>query len=221
MADRAIRYQSLEVSLSQGRETTIDDACHSDRDQDVSGVLSTIRTERERDPNDAVSTHFQQDACQNHRDRCRCLNVSVRQPRVKREAWYFDRKTDEQQNECGDLQTWAEDIALLCHRSQLHQIERTDLPFRSTPEVEHQNCDQHQNATCERVEKELDRCVLAAWSAPDADEKIHRQQHDFPEYVEQEEVERQEHAEHSRFQQQKQNQVSLHLLLDAPRSHHR
>ena len=58
----------------------------------------------------------------------------------------------------------------------------------------------------QRVQEKLDRRIFAARAAPDADEEIHRQQHHFPEDVEQEEVERQKRADHARFQEQEQAQ---------------
>ena len=83
-----------------------------------------------------------------------------------------------------------------------------------TVEVQHQDGDQHQHAAEQRVEKELDRRIFTPWSAPDADQEVHRQQHDFPEDVEQEEVEGQKDADHASFQQQKQHTVGLHMLGD-------
>ena len=88
-------------------------------------------------------------------------------------------------------------------------------------EVQHQDGDQHQHAAEQRVEEELDRRVFAPRAAPDADQEVHRQQHHFPEDVEQEEVERQEDAEHARFEQQEQNAVGLHVLVDRPAGAHR
>ena len=38
--------------------------------------------------------------------------------------------------------------------------------------------------------------------APDADQEVHRNERDFPEHVEQEQVERGEHADHTELQQQ-------------------
>ena len=88
-------------------------------------------------------------------------------------------------------------------------------------EIEHQNGDQHQHAADQREEEELDRRVFAPRSAPDADQEIHRQQHDFPEDVEQEEIECQKDAHHARFQQQEQDAVGLHMLVDLPTRGHR
>ena len=54
------------------------------------------------------------------------------------------------------------------------------------------NAEQHEDAAGQRVEEELDGRVLVARAAPDADEEVHRQEHDLPEHVEEEEVERDE-----------------------------
>ena len=88
-------------------------------------------------------------------------------------------------------------------------------------EVQHQDGDQHQHAAEQRVQEELDRRVFAPRAAPDADQEVHRQQHHFPEHVEQEEVERQEDAQHARFQQQEQDAVGLDVLVDRPARAHR
>src|SRR5207253_10988186 len=55
-------------------------------------------------------------------------------------------------------------------------------------------------------------------TTPDTDKKIHRQQHHFPEDVEQEEIESQEDPDHARFQQEEQNAISLHVFGNRPRS---
>ena len=62
----------------------------------------------------------------------------------------------------------------------------------SRREVEVEQRDQHQHRAEQRVEEELDRRVLVPRAAPDADQEVHRQEHDFPEDVEEEEVERDE-----------------------------
>ena len=88
-------------------------------------------------------------------------------------------------------------------------------------EVQQQDRNQHQHAADQRVQKELDRRVFASRPAPDADQEVHRQQHHFPEHIEQEEVERQEDAQHAGFQQQEQYAVGLHVLGHRPTGTHR
>ena len=75
-------------------------------------------------------------------------------------------------------------------------------------EVETQHGDQDEHAAEQGVEEELDGGIFAARPAPDADEEVHRQQHHFPEDVEEEEIEREERAEHAGFEDQEQHAVA-------------
>ena len=47
-------------------------------------------------------------------------------------------------------------------------------------------------------------------AAPDADDEVHRHEHDFPEDVEEEEVESQEHAQHAHLEHEEGDHVLLH-----------
>ena len=55
--------------------------------------------------------------------------------------------------------------------------------------VEVENRREHQHGAGHGVEEELDGGVDAAFVAPDADEEVHRDEADFPEGVEEEEIE--------------------------------
>ena len=79
-------------------------------------------------------------------------------------------------------------------------------------EVDHRR--QHQDAAERRVEHELDRRVDAPLAAPDADEQEHRDQHRFPEDVEQEQVLREERAHHRELDQEDHRVEQLHVLGD-------
>src|ERR1700687_6267899 len=61
-------------------------------------------------------------------------------------------------------------------------------------EVESQDRDQHQQPTELSEEEELRRRVHPPLMAPDRDQEIHGNQHQFPCEVEQEQITRQEHA---------------------------
>ncbi len=87
-------------------------------------------------------------------------------------------------------------------------------------EVKRQQRDQDEDAAEQGVEEELDGGVLAARAAPDADQEVHGQEHDFPEDVEQEEIQRQERAQHAGFQKQKQHAVAADETVDLPASDH-
>ena len=88
-------------------------------------------------------------------------------------------------------------------------------------EVEREDAQQHQHRAGQSVEKELDRRVKLPRSAPDADDEVHRHQHQFPEDVEQEEIERKKHADHARLQQQEHGVVFADAILNgAPGAEH-
>ena len=87
------------------------------------------------------------------------------------------------------------------HRGAIHQVW---LPG-GEPQVD--DGDEHQQRAEHRVDEELEARVDAALAAPDADDEIHRDEHDLPHHVEQEEIARQEDAEHSRGQHEEQRVV--------------
>ena len=79
-------------------------------------------------------------------------------------------------------------------------------------QVDHRR--QHQDAAERGVEDELDRGVDAPLAAPDADDQEHRDQHRFPEHVEQEQVLRQEGAQHRELDEEHHRVEQLHALRD-------
>ncbi len=74
--------------------------------------------------------------------------------------------------------------------------------------------DQHQQAAGHGVEEELDRRVDPPLAAPDADQEVHRDQHDLPEDVEEEEVVGDQGAEHAGGEQQHGGAEERPVLLD-------
>ena len=99
-----------------------------------------------------------------------------------------------------------------------HHILADEVANVGEVETEHGNEDE--DASQQRIKEELDRGILAPRTTPDADEEIHRQQHDFPEDVEQEEVERQKRSHHPGFKDQKQDAVAAHHTVDLPAGDH-
>ena len=75
---------------------------------------------------------------------------------------------------------------------------------------------QHEQAAGHGEENEFHRRVDAPRTAPHADQKIHRHQHDFPEHIEQHQIERQEGAEHAGFQEQHEDQILFDLVTHRP-----
>ena len=68
-----------------------------------------------------------------------------------------------------------------------------------------------------RIDEELHRRITAACPTPDTDQEEHRDQHDLPEDIEQEEIQCREHAQYTRLQYQQQTEIKRCALGDIPR----
>src|SRR4030095_752840 len=90
---------------------------------------------------------------------------------------------------------------------ELEQIESQDLGKLRMTGCEIDDRHQHQQAPCHGIEHEFNCGIDPAHAAPDADQKIHRNQHHFPEYIEKKKIQRDEGAEHTGFQNQHKKQV--------------
>ena len=74
-------------------------------------------------------------------------------------------------------------------------VEGVDAGRATVHDIQRHDRDQHQQAADLREQEELDGRVDAALVPPDPDEEVHRDEHQLPEEVEQEEIEREEHAD--------------------------
>jgi hypothetical protein len=147
------------------------------------------------------------------------LDVRVGEPGVEREDRHLDREADEQaykrqharraSNRCENARG---DVRGIHHRDHVECM-RAGLRINRA-EVQPDHDQQQQHRACKRVEEKLDGGVFATRTAPDADKEIHRQQHHFPEHVEEEHVERNKHAHHARVEQQEHRKVALQGLRD-------
>ena len=146
-----------------------------------------------------------------HRARRRRLGVGVRQPCVEREHRHLDGERDKEGPEQPELHLRA---GIGRHAQQVFEGEAVVAELLVVLEVNGQHSQQHQHRAGQGVEEELDRRVQPPAAAPDADDEVHRHQHDLPEDVEQEHVQHHEDAEHARLQEQEESVVLLDALLD-------
>ena len=199
VAHRAVGDQLLHVLLHHADQRAVDDADDREHDQNGDDVLprgGIGRQQRQREADESVGAHLQQNARQNHRAGRGRFGVRVGQPGVEREHRHLDGKGEEESPEqnrwkcvenCG---TTASSVGMSKVNGRAGDLMRAI--------VKRQNRQQHQHRAGQRVEEELDRRVQPAVAAPDADQEVHRHQHHFPEQVEQEEIERHENAQHAR-----------------------
>ncbi len=81
----------------------------------------------------------------------------------------------------------------------------------SMNEIHDEDRHKHQNASHHGVKKELDRGVHPPlWVSPDPNQEIHRNEHDFPENVKQDQIEGHQRPHHARFEEEEGN----HELFD-------
>ncbi len=169
--------------------------------------------QRQREADEAVRAHLQQNARQDDRARRGSFGVRVGQPGVEREHRHLDGEREEEspeENTAGSRWKTAAPTASSVGMSKVYG--RAGHLMRVI--VKRQNRQQHQHRAGQRVQEELDGRVQPPVAAPDADQEVHRDQHHFPEQVEEEEIERHEDAQHARLQQQEENVVFLLADLD-------
>src|ERR1700674_4977546 len=77
-----------------------------------------------------------------------------------------------------------------------------------------QNRDQHQQRPDHREQHELDGGVNLAAVTPNSDKEVHRDQHHFPEHVEQEQIDREQRTEQPGFQHEHEEAEFARSLFD-------
>ena len=207
VADGAIGNQFFEVGLCHGGQCTIQDAEDSQQSDKVREFLSSTGSQWPGHSDHPISTNFQKDSSENHTDWSGGLNVSVGQPGVEREAWEFDAEADQEEGEDDGLDRATVELGFRRCFRQLHNVKGMSFETRllklvrdradfhhsgwaiARPEVENQDGNQNEDRAEECVEQEFDGGVFTILTTPDADQEVHRQEHDFKEDIEQEEVE--------------------------------
>src|SRR3990172_739582 len=122
------------------------------------------------------------------------------------EHWYFDGKSQGEGPE--------EPVLGSRRHSQLIEFEHIERGFAGglqIDEVESEDGDQHQYASGHGEEEKLDGCIDPSLRiAPDSDEEIHGNEHDFPKDIEEDEIEGNQGADHSRFKKKEGDHEFLH-----------
>src|SRR6202521_3887563 len=213
VADGRGRHQFFHVFLHQRNQRAIDDSNQRDPDHPALhfGMRHNRGKERQREAHESTRSHLEQNARQNDGSGGGRFHVCIRQPRVERKHRNLDRKSDKESDEEPDgVMEWNQWRCLI----KLWNAECENAINRVVMEIQEQDAKQHQHRAKQRVEKELDRRIEFARTAPDANQQIHRHQHRFPENEEKEKIERHEDAEHPRLQHQEPDVIFLHPYLD-------
>jgi len=210
VGDRGVGHQLLHVDLHPGDEGAVEDADHRERDEQRLRLQARLREERQRETQEAIGAELEEDAGQDHRAAGRRFDVGVGQPGVHREHRHLDGEGQRERREQPDL--------LVEREAQAQHVAVGEAPGAVVQALEGpchpQDGDQHQQAPRHGEQEELDRRVDPPLAAPDPDQQVHRDQHDLPEDVEEEEVPGQERAEHAGGEQQQRGAERRPVAVD-------
>ena len=203
VGDRRIGDQLLDVGLTEGDQRGVDDGDHAEGEDQRREQVRGLREHRQREAQEAVAAHLQQDARQDDRAGGRRLDVGVGQPGVHRPHRHLHREGGEEGQPQPGLQMLVE---LVVH----------ELGDRGgARDADHdQDGRQHQHRAEQGVEEELVGRVDPVLAAPDADDQEHRHQAEFEEQVEQHQVQRAEHADDQGLEDQERGHIGRHPLVD-------
>ncbi len=130
--------------------------------------------------------------------------MRVGQPGVKWEDGYFDGEAQAKSQEKPGLIT-QRNIDLL-NRQNVESV----IPGQaSVVKIQNEDRDQHQKATDHGVNKELNCRINAILAAPYADDKVHGDEHSFPEHIKQKQIHGDKHTQHPGLQKQHRDHVAL------------
>ena len=227
VADAGIRDEALHVALRHGHQGAVQDADDGQRGHEADHVVAGRRQQRQAEAHKAVGAHLQQHAGQHDAARGRRVGMRVGQPGVEREHRHLDGEAQEQRQEDQVLGGQPDEDGFGRHPHVVDQLDDVERQFAgaviavAVEEVERQDAQQHEHRAEQRVEEELDCRIQPPPVPPDADQEVHRHQHDLPEDVEQEEIQRHEDAQHAGFQEQQAAVIRLlHLVDGVERTHH-
>ena len=137
--------------------------------------------------------------------------MCVRQPRVQWEDRHLDREPEEERQKHPPLEGSGKAAV-----DELQHIERATLRVK----VEREDPDQHHYGAQHRVEEELHGRIRSALASPYRDQEVHRDQNEFPEHVEEHEVECHEDAVGANSQEQDHGEIELGPLAYLPACYH-
>src|SRR5690242_10420348 len=189
MADAGVGHQPLQVRLSIGKNSAVDDSNHSQQHGNRSELVRRAGEERHHKTQHSICTRFQQESSQDHAACRGRLSVGVRQPGMEWKHRQLDgegnKETQHQQHGRVRRQRGAQQILI---------FKAIGPGNAMMDEVKRQNSNQHNEAADLGEDEKFDGGVDAALVPPDRNQEVHGHQHQFPHEVKKEEVHREEDA---------------------------
>ena len=209
VGDRRVRDELLDVGLCEGDQRAVHDADDGEDAEIRRDHARGPREHREREAQQAIAAELEHDGREDDGARSRRLDVGIGQPGVERKQRDLDAEGERKGEEAEELRSVRQD-----HLAQRLVVERPHAGERVVLHVEVKNRDDHEQRADHRVDDELDGRVETTLTAPDPDDEVHRDEHHFPEDVEEEQVERGEGADHAGLEDEQRDDELAHLLVD-------
>jgi hypothetical protein len=184
MTDAGVREHLAQVGLHDGHEGPVHDR-HERQHQNHAAhrlVHHGRRKERQREAKQGVGANLESEHDGPDHGR---LELRVRQPGVKGHQRRLDREREEERAEQPQLRLEPDG-----ELQQVVEVERCG----AGGDVQHRDGRQHEQRAEHREHDVLDGRARAVLRAPDADDEVHRHEHELPGQVEQQQIERHEHA---------------------------
>ena len=190
VADTGIGNQPFQIRLGESHHRGIKYAHGSQRHGDRGKLMRRFRKQRYNEAQQAVSAGLEHNAGQDNTASGRRLRMRIRQPGMKRHCRQLDGKGDKKAQHQPKCKVRI-DLGVL----QFEIVERIDT--RMVMAVQRQNDDRHQHKKTADLRKndEFYRRISPVFMPPDTDQEIHRDDHQFPEKKEQEQIDRQKYAD--------------------------
>ena len=145
MADRRIGNEALPVGLGEADPASIEDGDDRETGQNL-GVEAGFGKQRQRETQEAVSTHLEHDCGKHDRTGSRCLGMGLGQPGVEGEHWDLDRKAKEEGPKDKALSGWRKPGV-----EEGREIEGIDAGLGGMLDVEREEADEESNTACHGV----------------------------------------------------------------------
>ncbi len=210
VSDARIGHQLFQITLRERGQPAIKDR-RDRKPQDVGHEdVSPVGRDGQGKAQEAIGAHLEQDAGEEHASGGGRFDVRRWQPRVKGKHRHFDGEGNEEGEEDPALKGVR--VGPSHHRGNAEaahlQIERDDR-------------DQQQDRSRHRVNEEFERRIDLPRPAPNANQQGHRDEHEFPENEEENEVQGAEDPDHGGFHDQQADHEFFHASLDVtPRGEH-
>ena len=185
VTDGAVRHQPLDVALRHREQCAVDDPDDREHQDRVAErrVGDCSRKERDREAQNRVGANLETERDCGERGRGA---LRIGEPGMERYQRGLHRK-------CGEEREEHEQLCAIAEREREQMIDMERLAPAEIPECHDGH--EHEQRTDERKKHVAKTRTHSGTRSPDPDQKIHRDQHQLPRKIEEQQIERHKNAD--------------------------